>query len=219
MRSICSETTASVLRRDLDPGIRLVDLGIFRLRDVPAPERLFQIACSDIADKQFPAPNAEAAHTGAVPTLNTRFFGREAEIERLIQFLAPMQPGDGAPRLYSLTGPGGTGKTRLSLEVAHRLTGAYSGAVWFVPLADYTDARLIGEAIVDAMRLPRSPGRDPLDQVRARRALDMDVELGLRDAHAADGRCSNGSWVERTFWTSTTYLREVGGWYGNGSPV
>ena len=60
---------------------------------------------------------------------------------------------------------------------------------------------------------------DALDQVRARRALDVDVELGLRDAHAADGRCSNGSWVERTFWTSITYLREVGGLYGNGSPV
>ena len=62
-------------------------------------------------------------------------------------------------------------------------------------------------------------GRDALDQVGGRGALDVDVELGLGDGHAADGRCSNGSWVERTLWTSTTYRREVGGLYGNGSPV
>ncbi len=66
-------------------------------------------------------------------------------------------------RLVTLTGPGGTGKTRLAVEAARRLLNRFSGAVWFVPLADVSDARLLPEAIGDALRLPRSPGTDPFD--------------------------------------------------------
>jgi predicted ATPase len=68
-------------------------------------------------------------------------------------------------RLLTLTGPGGTGKTRLSLEVAQRLADAFEGAVWFAPLADLSDPHSIPDAVLDALRLPRSPQRAPLDQV------------------------------------------------------
>ena len=79
------------------------------------------------------------------------------------------------------------------------------------------EAPVVGEdTLGDAHLVAR---RDAPHEVRRRRALDVDVQLGLGDAHAADGRCSNGSWVERTFWTSITYRREVGGLWGNGSPV
>ncbi|HLV81213.1 MAG TPA: BTAD domain-containing putative transcriptional regulator, partial [Chthonomonadaceae bacterium] len=67
-----------------------------------------------------------------LPLQFNRFFGREEERERLAGLL---QPG-GACRLVTLTGPGGTGKTRLAIEVAGQLQPAYDGAVWFVPLAD-----------------------------------------------------------------------------------
>lgn len=162
---LCSETTAEVLRRDLEPGVQLLDLGIYLLRDQQVPERLFQITYPEMPRSHFPAPKAVAAHAGQIPMQYTRLFGRAAEIERLVEFLAPGASADTdhSPRLYSLTGPGGTGKTRLSIEVANRLLGAYNGAVWFVPLADISDAHLIGEAMAEAMRLSRSAGVEPFD--------------------------------------------------------
>ena len=48
--------------------------------------------------------------------------------------------------------------------MAHGLLEAFAGAVWFIPLADLADARLIAGAVIDAMRMPRSPGREPLEQ-------------------------------------------------------
>ena len=65
----------------------------------------------------------------------------------------------------TLTGSGGAGKTRLALEVAERLVEAFAGAVWFVPLADLSDPRLIVDAILDSLRLVRSPQQEPLEQV------------------------------------------------------
>src|SRR5262249_23597381 len=66
--------------------------------------------------------------------------------------------------LVTLSGPGGTGKTRLAIEAARQMVETFSG-VWFVPLADLSDPRLIPGAILDALRLPRSPTVEPLDQV------------------------------------------------------
>src|SRR5262249_48614647 len=72
---------------------------------------------------------------------------------------------DEGARLLTLTGVGGTGKTRLALAAAERLVAAYQGAVWFVALADLSDASLIPSVILDTLRLPRSPQPEPLEQV------------------------------------------------------
>src|SRR5207248_75419 len=83
------------------------------------------------------------------------------------------------PRLVTLTGPGGTGKTRLALEVAGRLLEPFSGAVWFVPLGDLSDPQLIAGAIADALRIPRSPDSAPLEQ--AVEALSRQASLLVPD--------------------------------------
>ncbi|MCW3100975.1 MAG: putative ATPase [Chthonomonadaceae bacterium] len=70
-----------------------------------------------------------------------------------------------SPHLITLTGPGGSGKTRLAIEVAGNLTADFPGGIWFVPLADLFDPLLIPGTIVEALRLPCSPNREPLDQV------------------------------------------------------
>src|SRR5207249_2592878 len=96
--------------------------------------------------------------------------------------LSPVPLVPSSPRLITLTGPGGTGKTRLAQEVGRQLWPALAGAVWFVPLADLSDARLIPDEILDTL-YPRSshPGvllprprsdadslrPDPLEQVVA----------------------------------------------------
>jgi non-specific serine/threonine protein kinase len=148
-----------LLERDLPPGVQLADLGVYRLRDLPTPERLFQVNYAGAAETVFPPLRAEAGYASNLPVSFTRFFGREPEIGQLCDLLL-----DSGTRLVTLSGPGGTGKTRLALEVASRLVPSFSGAVWFVSLADLSDAALIGDALVGALRLPRTPGREPLEQ-------------------------------------------------------
>lgn len=159
---LCSEATYSLLRRDLDPGVRLRDLGVYRLRDLDAPERLYQIEPSATGVQQFPPLRAERAQRGNLPVQPTRFFGREAELKRLDQLL---DPRESEHRLVSLTGPGGAGKSRLAVEGAGRLVDAYAGAVWFVPLADLADPRLLGEAIASALRVEPDANAPLLDEI------------------------------------------------------
>ena len=71
-------------------------------------------------------------------------------------------------RLVTITGAGGSGKTRLAVAVAGRLQAEFDGAVWFGPLAEVAEVRRIGDAIRDAMDLPSSAGGEPLEAVIAR---------------------------------------------------
>jgi predicted ATPase/DNA-binding SARP family transcriptional activator len=163
---LCSEETAALLRQQLPPGVVLVDLGVYRLRDLSAPARLFQVEHPDMPRREFPPLRAEAGHAGHLPLQFTRFFGREAEIAEL-KALLEGSATTAVPRVVTLTGPGGTGKTRLALSVAERLWEGWEGAIWFVSLADVVDARLICDRVRDALRLPRSPHVESLEQVEA----------------------------------------------------
>jgi predicted ATPase/DNA-binding SARP family transcriptional activator len=149
---LCSEATAAVVQRNLEPGIQLTDLGVYRLRDVEMPERLFQVEYPEMAQRVFPPPRAEARSARNLPLQFTRFVGRERELEQLEELLLAEQT-----RLVTLTGSGGTGKSRLALELASHLSERFSGAVWFVPLADLVDARLV----VDAVQKALCPGTGP----------------------------------------------------------
>ncbi|HZO90449.1 MAG TPA: tetratricopeptide repeat protein [Chthonomonadaceae bacterium] len=110
------------------------------------------------AEAEPPSP----ARAPGVPLPLTRCFGREEDIGRLLEKL--LTPGT---RLITLLGPGGAGKTRLALEVAGRLKGAFQGAAWVVPLADLADPGLIPQAILEALRQPRAQNVEPLDQIVA----------------------------------------------------
>jgi predicted ATPase/DNA-binding SARP family transcriptional activator len=94
----------------------------------------------------------------------TRFFGREEEIARLIEMLLPHPPPFSDHRLVTLTGTGGTGKTRLAVETVRRMSDEFAGGIWFVSLADLSDSRLLGSTLAEALDLPRSPATDPLEQ-------------------------------------------------------
>ncbi len=94
-----------------------------------------------------------------LPLTFSRFVGRERETAQLVERL------DRNSRIVTLTGPGGIGKTRLAIEVARQSAGLFAGGIYFVPLANLPDPRLIPGAIVDALHLPRSPGAEPLAQI------------------------------------------------------
>lgn len=95
-------------------------------------------------------PSGAEQHLAPIPRPLTRFIGREGEIATLAAAL------QGDVRLLTLTGPGGVGKTRLAIEVAHRLTKAFD-KVWFVPLAAVHDPALVAPTILQALGRTGSP--------------------------------------------------------------
>ncbi len=156
---LVSEASAGLLKRDLDPQVRLKDLGVWRLRDVEEPERLFMAVYPQMAREEFAPLNASPAHRAHLPLQFTRFFGREQEIARIGELLAIPET-----RLLTLTGSGGTGKTRLAVEAVGRFSETFTGAIWFVSLADLSDPNLIPQTLLQAMNLPLIGSQEPLEQ-------------------------------------------------------
>lgn len=166
---VCSEETAVLLRRDMEPGIQLFDLGLYRLHESSTPDRLFHIIYPDMPVSEFPPLQATPVHTGNLPLQMTRFFGRENEIGQLAACLKAQVQEGGEPvsggRLLTLTGPGGTGKTRLSIEAGRRVLEDFSGRVWFVSLQEISNPAEIPETVRDALGLPRLAGVKTFDQI------------------------------------------------------
>jgi non-specific serine/threonine protein kinase len=158
---LCSEESAVFLRRSLESGARLRDLGRWRLRDQEAPTLLFEVRRQEEPDGGYPPPKAARAHQPALPMQFSRFFGREEELGQLRTLFGATHPA----RLVTLTGPGGTGKTRLAVEAGQQLADTWAGAVCFVPLASVQEPERIVEAILDALKQPRNGGMDPLTQL------------------------------------------------------
>ncbi|MES2461235.1 MAG: BTAD domain-containing putative transcriptional regulator, partial [Armatimonadota bacterium] len=114
-------------------------------------------------DRFRTVPDSESsARIVQLPMVLSRFFGRESEVSRLCDLLQ-----GGATRLITLTGTGGSGKTRLAIETAKRLSAdAFSGGIWFVSLADLRSAERVPEAITQALGLPASaPQSSPQEQI------------------------------------------------------
>jgi predicted ATPase/class 3 adenylate cyclase len=163
---LASGGTAGLVEGSLPSGLSLRDLGEHRLKDLERPERLFQVVAPELR-ADFPAPRTLEAPTN-LPAQVTSFVGREEEVRAIERLLK-------GTRLLTLTGPGGTGKTRLSLRVAGEVRGDFPGGTFFVELASITDPTLIPATIAQAIGLREEPSRPVIDTVkdhlRARRVL------------------------------------------------
>ena len=165
---LASAETASLLRRNLEPGFSLRSHGLYRLHDEDMAEELFEVRCAGISRAETLPPKAEPAAGGSLPLALTRFFGQGELLDRLEQWLNSAPSADEeavAARLLTVTGPGGAGKTRLALEAARRRLPALHGAVWFVPLADIQDSELFADAVRSGLRLSAAPGVEPMEQI------------------------------------------------------
>jgi hypothetical protein len=109
---LLSAAAAELVADRLAAGADLRDLGLHRLKDLGRPERLYQLVHPDLADG-FPPLATLDRRPNNLPTQTSTFVGRDAELEQIGGRLA-----DEAVRLLTLTGPGGTGKTRLALRAA-----------------------------------------------------------------------------------------------------
>ena len=123
---LVSASTASLLGTD-----ELRDLGEHRLKDLSAPERIYQLGDLDF-------PPLESLHQTNLPIPSTPFLGREHELSEVRALLSREEV-----RLLTLTGPGGTGKTRLAAQAAGLSSDRYPHGVWWVPLAPLRDAELV----------------------------------------------------------------------------
>jgi predicted ATPase/DNA-binding SARP family transcriptional activator len=151
------------LSRSLEEYGETPSVSAKKMIDELSDERLHLAEAPDPAPLSAPIPLARTrggAATVNLPAPLDRFFGREGEQAELATLL--MAPGT---RLVTLTGPGGSGKTRLAKETARRLVSQFPGGAWFVPLADLEDPRLIGDKLLEALCLPRSPEVEPTEQI------------------------------------------------------
>jgi predicted ATPase len=129
---LLSQSTADLAAADVR------DLGLHRLKDLSAPERIFQLGTDDF-------PPLKTLHESNLPVPATPFLGREEEVDRVAALLR--QP---EVRLVTLTGPGGSGKTRLALQAAAAAADDYEHGVWWVPLASLVDPTLVQAAAAQA---------------------------------------------------------------------
>jgi predicted ATPase len=150
--------------RDLvDADLALRDLGEHRLKDLAEPVWLYQLG-----EEEFP-PLRSLNNTN-LPVPPSPLIGRERELEELRTLLR-----DGA-RLLTLTGPGGTGKTRLALEAAAQLVPDFPNGVFLVQLAPLGEPELVGSAIAQPLAVRERPG-EPLAVTIARELEDKLVLL------------------------------------------
>jgi predicted ATPase/class 3 adenylate cyclase len=133
-----SDTTRPLVERGLPAGLALRDVGRHRLKDLPEPEHLHQLVIADLPDDERPPRSLETPSN--LPQQLTGFFGREQELVDARVLLD-------ASRLVTLTGPGGTGKTRLALEIASVTQDSFPDGSQFVPLAALREAELVMPAV------------------------------------------------------------------------
>jgi len=166
---VLSAATAALLRDSMPPGSSLRDLGLHRLKDLGRPEQIFQLQ-ADGLPAAFP-PLRSLDNPGLLnnlPAQVSSFIGREAELAEVHRLIA-------ASRLVTLTGPGGSGKTRLGLQAAAGLLDGSGDGVWFADLAPLQDADLVAVTVAKVLGVSEEPGR-PLagtlaDAVGQRRLL------------------------------------------------
>jgi predicted ATPase/class 3 adenylate cyclase len=132
---LLSEGTRRLVEADVK------DLGLHRLKDLQAAEHLFQLGQHDF-------PPLKSLNRTNLPIQPTPFLGRDEDLSQLVQMLERKDV-----RIVTLTGPGGSGKTRLGLQAAAELVDDFPGGVSFVPLASLADSELLAGAIATTLGL------------------------------------------------------------------
>ena len=151
---LLSETTSGLVADELPAGVGLRGLGEHRLKDL-RPERIFQLVIEG-ERTEFPPIRSLDRRPNNLPTQLTSFVGRDVELAEAGALL-------NSTRLLTLTGHGGTGKTRLSLQLAADVAERFADGTWFIALEPVRDPALIAATILTTLGLVESGGRAARD--------------------------------------------------------
>ena len=146
---LVSAATASLVE------VELTDLGEHRFKDLGAPERVYQLG-----DGGFPP--LKSLYRTNLPVPATGFLGRERELADIGELLSD------SARLVTLTGPGGTGKTRLAIQAAAEAAESFADGIWWISMSPLRDARLVAAAVAQSLSVEEEPGKDLIESVAAR---------------------------------------------------
>ncbi len=158
---LLSETTRALTEQDLPAGVSLRDLGSHRLKDLQRAEHITQLVLESLPDT-FPPLKTLDRRQHNLPLQPGPLLGRE---EPLVALTTLLRRDD--TRLVTLTGPGGTGKTRLAIQVAAELIYDFSDGVWFVRLSRLSDPALVLPTIAQTLELKESGSQSLVELLRA----------------------------------------------------
>lgn len=156
-QTLISKVTFDSLPADSVKNIIRRDMGVRRLKDLIRPEHVYQIGDAGLPQEFAPLKTLDARPNN-LPVQLTSFIGREQELKDVKELLK-------SSRVLTLTGSGGAGKTRLSLQVGADLIDEFEHGVWFVDLVLLSDAKLIPQAIASGLRVKEEAGCRILDSL------------------------------------------------------
>ncbi|WP_231976636.1 adenylate/guanylate cyclase domain-containing protein, partial [Mycobacterium sp. E740] len=148
-------------------GVKLLNLGPRRLRDVTNPVTVFQLTAPGL-QREFPPLRTVDLMLGNMRPAVSKLIGREAEVAEVVAAVRER-------RIVTLTGVGGVGKTRLALEVATQLADEFPDGVWIFELAAVSDPLALPDAVAAVLGITQQPGRSVAESIAA--ALDGRVRL------------------------------------------
>lgn len=154
---LVSDATRALVEGALPAGVSTRPLGEFELKDLARPERLHQLVIDGVR-AAFPPLRPIDRPIGNLPDPISSFIGRVPELVELASLVLD-------ERLVTLTGPGGTGKTRLAIELARRAAGQFEHGAWLVALDGISDPGLVPAAIASSFALVESPATTPSDRL------------------------------------------------------
>ena len=149
-----------LVRDQLPGGTSLKDLGAHRLKDLFRPERVFQLLARELPS-EFPPLRTLEDYRNNLPLQPTPLIGREKEVAEVCEQLSRPEV-----RLLTLTGAGGTGKTRLGLQAAAELTDEFEEGVFFVSLAAISDPQLVVGAVAGTLGVKEAGGQPLLESLK-----------------------------------------------------